>query len=137
MKPEEVRDRCLFSLFASGGVVINLDTGNYFRLDTAAAQIFEVLIDARVADPTLEIATRLNIPRARAEVEVADVCAALAVAPARGTPTGPYHFHPDPAGYALWHNGKRVLIVSGDDFEVTVVPDGDIAHSPLLEFYVR
>jgi len=139
MKPDEVRDRCLLALFRSGGVVINLDTGNYFRLDAAAAQIFEVLTDARITDPTLEIATRLNIQRERAQVEVADVCAALAVGPARGMPTGPYHFHPDPAGYALWHEGKRALIVSGDDFEVAVATDSDVdvAHSPLLEFYMR
>jgi len=137
MKPEDVRDRCLLALFPSGGVVVNLDTGNYFRLDAGAAKIFEVLVEAGVADPGAEVARRLRIPPERAQADVAEACAAFAVAPARSTPAGPYHFYPDPAGYGLWHDGKPVLVLSAPDFEISVAAEGDIVRSPLLELYVR
>jgi hypothetical protein len=137
MKPEDIRDRCLLALYPSGGVAINLDTGNYFRLDAMASQICEILTDASVSDPALEIARRLNIPRVRAGIEVADTCAALAAVPTRGTPPGPYHFHPEAGGYGLWHAGTRVLTVSEGDLEIAIAPDAGVASSPLLELYVR
>jgi hypothetical protein len=137
MTPVDLRDHCILARFPSGGVVVNLDTGNYFRVDLFASQICEVLIDLDVSDPSGEIARRLKIPLERAEIAIAETCTALAVAPARGRPPGPFHFLPESTGYGLWHAGKRVLTVSSVDLEISIASDGEATQSPLLEMYVR
>jgi hypothetical protein len=138
MPPDAFADRYVLARFAAGGVVVDLETGNYFRVDAPAAEVCEVL--RTTADPDAaanEVAARLDLPRAHAATMLADTRAALAAAPARGTPAGPYHFHPQPGGYGLWHAGRCVLTVGGDDAEIRVSPGEDAERSPRLEFYVR
>jgi hypothetical protein len=131
-------ERYVVRAFPSGGVIVDLETGNYFRVDARAAVACAAIIDGDTDGAvTREVASRLAIPPEHAERVIADTRAALAAAPVRGVPTGPYHFHPEEDGYGLWHAGKRVLAVALPDLEVSVPPRLGIEQSPLLEFYVR
>ena len=131
-------ERYVVRTFPSGGVIIDLETGNYFRVDARAAVACAALIDGETAAAAArEVADRLAITPEHAERVVADTRAALDAAPVRGVPTGPYHFYPEENGYGLWHAGKRVLAVALPDLEVSVPPGLGIEQSPLLEFYVR
>jgi len=132
-------ERYVVRAFASGGVVVDLKTGNYFQVDLSAAIACAALVDGDAAAAARTVAQRLQVTPEHAQRFVADTCAALDSAPVRGTPTGPYHFHPDASGdgYGLWHAGKRVLVVTPPDHDVSVAPEAGVEGSPLLEFYVR
>jgi hypothetical protein len=131
-------ERYVVRAFPSGGVIVDLETGNYFRVDARAAVACAALIDGDTAAAAAhEVANLLAITPEHAERVITDTRAALAAAPVRGVPTGPYHFHPEEDGYGLWHAGKRVLAVGLPDLEVSVPPGLGIEQSPLLEFYVR
>ena len=88
-------ERYVVKAFASGGVVVDLKTGNYFQVDLSAAIACAALVDGDAAAAARTVAQRLQVTPEHAQRFVADTCAALDSAPVRGTPTGPYHFHPD------------------------------------------
>jgi hypothetical protein len=130
-------ERYLVQAFPSGGVVVDLQNGNYFRVDPRAAIACAALVNGDAASATAEVAARLTMTPEHAQKFVSDTRAALDAVQVRGTPTGPYHFHPERGGYGLWHAGNRVLAVREPDFEILVPRGGGIEESPLLEFYVR
>jgi hypothetical protein len=139
MPASSFADRYLVKAFPSGGVVVDLETGNYFQVDASAAIACAALVEGDRASAAREIARTLDLTPEHAARFIADTRAALDSAPVRGTPTGPYHFHPDENGHGhgLWHAGKRVLAVTEPDLTVSVVPGQGVEASPLLEFYVR
>ena len=133
-----IHDRYAVEVFGSGdGVVIDLRTGNYFRVDRRAAIACAALANSDFESSVDEVARRLQVPHSHASRIVADTRAALDAAPTKGTPTGPYHYYPEQGGFGLWHEGKRVLAVKGTNLEIEVAPGLGIEKSPLLEFYVR
>ena len=129
-------ERYLVASFDTEGVVVDLETGNYFRVDGVTARICDILISHPKSALDL-ISSKLSVDAGEAGRIVADVRLALNGAAIRGTPTGPYHFHPEDGGYGLWHDRKRVLGVAGDNLDICMPPDGGIEKNPLLEFYVR
>ena len=137
MKSDTFRDRYLIASFPTGAVVVDLETGNYFYVDPVAAQVCYVLANGDPAAAATEVAKRLKVSESQATRAVSDTRSALATAPVRGTPPGPYHFYPEEQGFGLWHAGRRVLAVAGEDLDIFVPPGGDVERSPLLEFYVR
>lgn len=131
-------ERYLVQVFSSGGVIVDLETGNYFRVDARAAIACSALIETSTSTAAAdEVARQLAITPEHAQRIIADTRAALDAAPVRGIPTGPYHFYPEESGYGLWHAGKRVLAVMSPDLDVCVPPGLGVEKSPLLEFYVR
>jgi hypothetical protein len=134
----EFRDRYLVKRFASSGVVIDLVTGNYFRLNAPATAICEALAAAHHREEALErVARDLAIERAQAEESIAALERELAQAPVRGVPQGSYLFVPSDDGYSLWHEGREVIQVDGDDLTIRI-PSGQRTYSDRsLGLYVR
>jgi hypothetical protein len=132
-------NRYLLAGYRTDGVIVDLQTGNYFLLDELALRVCEAMTangDAAAVAASVAAGTAIGIDRARQAVD--SVRLALDTAPVRGTPTGPYHFHPDGKDrYALWHDGVRVLEVHGSDWDIAVRAGTPIRDHPLLEFYVR
>jgi hypothetical protein len=142
--PRPFRERYLLARLPGGGVAVDLETGNYFRLDDAAAEVCAACIEAAdAAAAAAELARRRRLPPEQAARMVADTQAALAAAPARGEPQGTYRFLPEPesSGYGLWHGSARVLAVDGDSLDVrlAVQGPGEPMFDPAakLELYVR
>jgi hypothetical protein len=130
-------DRYLVGSFPSGGVVVDLETGNYYKVDAEAAATCAALARGDEDEAATELVSRFGIARAHAERIVADTRAGLETAPVVGVPTGPYHFYREEGGFGLWHNGERVLIVTDGELEILAPPERRAAPSPHLEFYVR
>ena len=135
--PGNFVDRYLVASYPSGGVVVDLDTGNYFRVDAKAAAACAALTRADDAGAVNELTASFGVARAHAERLVADIRAGLATAPVVGPPTGPYHFHREEGGFALWHNGERVLVVTDGNLDVSFPDERREDPGPRLEFYVR
>jgi hypothetical protein len=134
--PTAFAERYLVASFGDEGVVADLETGNYFRVEGATARICEIL--AERPDSAIDrVASALQVSPIDAGRMVTDVRVALDTAAVRGTPSGSYHFHPESGGYGLWHQGKRVLGLRGDDLEIQLPPNEGIEKSPFLEMYVR
>jgi hypothetical protein len=129
-------ERFVVANFADEGVVADLETGNYFRVDGVTARVCEILVSQ--TDSAIDrVASRLGVDATEAARIVTGILEALDTTAVRGTPTGSYHFRPEEGGYDLWHGAKRVLSVRGDDLDICVPPDSGAAKSPHLELYVR
>jgi hypothetical protein len=129
--------RYLVASFPSGGVVADLETGNYFRVDAKAAAVCEALATGDVDKASNELVSRFGIARAHAERMVADTRAGLATAAVVGVPTGPYHFYREEGGFGLWHNGERVIVVNDGELKIRAPSERRAAQDPRLEFYLR
>jgi hypothetical protein len=135
--PETFADRYLVASFPSGGVVVDLETGNYFRVDAKAAAACAALTRASTEEAASELAARFGVGYAHAQRIVADTRASLEAAPVVGAPTGPYHFYREEGGYGLWHKGERVLLVTDGELDIIVPEERRAERSSRLEFYVR
>jgi hypothetical protein len=130
-------ERYLVARFDSGGVVVDLETGNYFRVDPVTAEVCEVMTTATgYEDAVAQVSQRRRLPPDDASRIVDDVQAGLALPASRGTPQGSYHFYPEAGGFVLRDGSRRVLTVDGRALEVDEVPGSGAAQSPRLEDYV-
>lgn len=137
---DDIGDRYLLARFPSGGVIVNLETGNYFRVDAKAAEVCRALVEcAAPGAEASEVAARLGVPRAHAVRMLDEARAALDVPAARGEVQGSYPFLPAGDGYALWHRDRPVLVVEGDGHAQRVRPPDDARSlgADQLERYLR
>jgi hypothetical protein len=132
---EQFSARYALARYPSGGVVIDLSSGNYFRVNRTAALVCDALLQGGSAEDRL--ADELNVSREEASALIAEVKAGLSGPPVRTTPPGAYHFFPVDDGYVLRHGERTVLEV--DQAGATIrLPKNDPLQDPnLLEFYVR
>jgi hypothetical protein len=131
-------ERFLVAAYPTGGVVIDTETGNYYRVDGPTAEMCRVLGTSDDPDAAAQqVADRTGRPLSEVRRSMAALSDELDRPPVRGTPTGPYHFHPAPDGYALWHDGRLVLNVDGGDYQIHPPAGQGIERHPLLEMYVR
>jgi hypothetical protein len=127
--------RYLLARYPSGGVVVDLSSGNYFRVNATAALVCQALIGNHNVDEV--VAESLGISTPEASLLVADIVGGLAVPALRGTPPGAYHFVPAENGYVLHQHGHRLLEFDRSCQKISL-PDGRLPERPeLLEFYVR
>ncbi len=127
--------RFLLARYTTGGVVVDLESGNYYQVNSSAALVCDALRAG--GDVEGRVAAELGVPREEAAGIVAEVASGLALPAVRSTPQGSYHFYPAVGGYVLRHGERTVLEVDGASLGIRL-PAGD--ESPLetqLELYVR
>jgi hypothetical protein len=116
-------------------VVVDLSSGNYFRVNTTAALVCDALLGTGKVEEV--VAAGLGISTQEASLIVADVVGGLAAPPLRRTPPGAYHFVPSEGGYVLHQEGRKLLEVDRSSQAISL-PQGRPPEQPtLLEFYVR
>jgi hypothetical protein len=121
---------------STGGVVVDLQSGNYYRVNLTAALVCDALISG--GDAAGQVARELDIPRQEAAAVIADVTRGLSGPAVRSTPPGAYHFFPVAEGYVLRHGDRTVLVVDAAGQTIRRSTDSPPLHDPpLLEFYVR
>jgi hypothetical protein len=128
----------LVARFSSGGVVVDLGSGNYFRANRSGVTVCEILQtcdEQSVAE--LRIAEALGISVLEARDAVANVVAALASGAMRGTPQGSFHFFSTENGYKLRHGSRYVLEVRGENAAIRLPIGGQVPTPAVLELYVR
>lgn len=127
--------RFLLARYPTGGVVVDLESGNYYRVNPSAALVCDAL---RVGgDVNGRVAAELRVPIEEAGRIVAEVTAALAAPAVRDTPQGSYHFYPTECGYVLRHAEQTVLEVDGADLGIRLPPGREPPSEAQLELYVR
>jgi hypothetical protein len=132
---EQFRARYALARYATGGVVVDLSSGNYYLVNRTAALVCDALLTGEV--PESRVASDLSIPREEASLLIAEVVAGLSEPEVRTTPPGAYHFFPADSGYVLRHGDRTVLEVDAAG-DLISLPTADPLREPgLLEFYVR
>jgi hypothetical protein len=111
--PELFRERFALATFADGGVLVDLQTGSYSRVNAAGAAIFEEVERARGTDDAIAaVAQRLGIDLSTATNHVGAMLTALAGEGVRREPLDPFRYRPAAdGGYDVWHDATRVLHV--------------------------
>jgi hypothetical protein len=133
------RDRYAVQRFEDGGIVIDLSTGDYVRLNSTAAVISDFLAEANEASAAVpEVAKRLRITNDEAARAIETVVSGLANPAPRRDPVGDFHYGPatDGTGYVLSSRGLPRLWVSLDGSSVRLIPEEALSASQLYE-YVR
>lgn len=131
-------DRYSLARFPDGGVVVDLVTGNYFRLNSTAATICEALLGERSeGDARSRLCADLQVPMEEAERLVSQVGTSLQSPQFHGPIQGSYHFYPNETGYELRHGSRSVLEVRRDGTEIQVAAGVGVASEAQLELYVR
>ncbi len=128
------RERYVLAAYPTGGVAIDLQSGNYFRLNSTAAQV--CLAVEQVQDPIDHIRLAFGLTSEEAAQIVGDVVRTLSAPSVHGVPQGSYHFYPCDSGYVLRHGAREVLSVDGTTMDIRV-PAGFSTSESQMELYVR
>jgi hypothetical protein len=110
-------ERFAVATFADGGIVVDLVTGAYFRLNASAAIICEALVAADdVQSAGVMVAKRLRIDDGEAARAVEEIRVALGTPSPRRDRPDPFRYGPAPEGdgYVLSSNGSPKLWMSAD-----------------------
>jgi hypothetical protein len=132
---EAFEARFALARFSTGAVVVDLGSGNYYRVNGTAALVCDALLQG--GDAVGRVANEFQVGRPEASALIAEVVTGLSAPPVRSTPPGAYHFFPVEEGYVLRHGDRSVLEVDASGKTIRLSA-GDLARdSTLLEFYVR
>jgi hypothetical protein len=138
MKKSPFAERFALARFTSSGVIVDLESGNYFQLNPSAALICEALLDSvDVPAARSRVARELSISEHEAQRLVDELSADLTAPARRGTPQGSYRYFPEPDGYGLWHGERCVLRVDGEGLMVHRGADAPSDRPEALEPYLR
>ena len=133
------RDRYAVQTLQDGGILIDLSTGDFTRLNVTAAAICEALSFTDDLSMVAEdIAARLGTDRENAVLAIKSTTDALALPAPRRKPIGAFHYQIAPFGdgYDLMVEGTTRLRVSADGRSIRSLPDPSMRESQLYE-YVR
>jgi hypothetical protein len=129
-------ERYLIARYSSGGVAVDLKSGNYYRLNGSATLVCEALHGGHAVEK--HVAAALQVPAETAVQLIAEVVATLGGPAVHGTPQGSYHFYPGVGGgYALRHGVKTVLEVLPETFEIRQPIHHEAPSEEQLELYAR
>jgi hypothetical protein len=115
------RERYAFERLGDGGVLVDLATGTYSRLNPVAAEICAVLARTKGVTATVsEVAEILGSTQA-AEVAVGGVVDGLRLLGPRREPTGAFRYRPGPeGGYVLLDGEVPSVAISGDGTSISL-----------------
>jgi hypothetical protein len=126
--------RFLLARYPTGGVVVDLESGNYYQVNASAAAVCDALREG--GDMAERVAAELGVSREEAARNIADMTTRLAGPAVLGTPQGSYHFYPAEGGYVLRHGEVTVLEVDAD-LRIRLPQNSEPARDTQLELYVR
>ena len=126
------RERFELAAFEDGGVVVDLATGYYSRLNASGAMILGEFARVETTEGAVStVANRLGIPRALASEHLASLIAALAREGLRTEPIDSFRYRPsEGGGYDLWHGARRVLHVDEQGSALTLLAPAQGSRRP-------
>jgi hypothetical protein len=115
ISPEIFREFFALASFSDGGIVLNVSTGSYSRLNASAALLCAEIEKAESLQTALaSISERLGISLELATRHVQALTAALHADGIRHEPPEPFRYRPShEGGYDLWHEERLVLHIGG------------------------
>src|SRR5262245_66300101 len=115
-RPRDFRERCAIAASEGVGLLLDLDTGGYFRTNATATAICLALTEGRSpAEAEADLVRRYGVSRAEAADGVAAIFAALDVPPSPRPASGLLTYGPTDNGYALGANEGPGLVGSDED----------------------
>jgi hypothetical protein len=114
LSPKEFRDRFALATFSDGGIVVDLETGSYSRLNASGAAVLEELARAQEIDAAVAaIAGRFRISLSEAANHLSNMAIALEAEGVRQEPPGDVLYQATADGeYLVSHGAKPVLVVA-------------------------
>jgi hypothetical protein len=114
MTPEMFRERFALATFADGGVVVDLQTGSYSRVNATGAVMLAAFEDAATLDAAANTcASRFGIPGPTALHDLRALVGDLNREGVRREPIDPFRYRPAAdGGYDVWQDDTQVLHVS-------------------------
>jgi hypothetical protein len=111
LTPQTFRDRFALATFPDGGVVVDLETGSYSRLNASGAAVLEELARADGIDAAIAaIADRFRISLPTAMDDLRAITTGLQGEGLRNEPPDLFRYRPAPGGgYDVWHDARHVL----------------------------
>jgi hypothetical protein len=136
LSPARFRERYALAAFADGGVVVDLETGSYARLNASAAALLSSLEAAETTDAaTAAVAARFQIDPARARADLDALSRALELEGARIPPIEPFEYRPAAGGgYDLWHGERWALHVDAEVRHLTLGAPDEPLPLPLFTY---
>jgi hypothetical protein len=136
LTPSLFRERFALATFADGGVVVDLVTGSYARMNPSAAALLSILRDARETASAIETAaSRFGISPARARADLEALSLALEREGTRIPPIEPFRYRPAAdGGYDLWHGERRALHVDATATRLVLACPPETLSFPLFEY---
>lgn len=136
LTPARLRERYALAAFADGGVVVDLESGSYARLNASAAALLSSLEAAETTEAALAaVAARFGIAEARARADLDALSRALALEGARIPPIEPFEYRPAAGGgYDLWHGERRALHVDAESRHLTLASPDEPLPLPVYEY---
>jgi hypothetical protein len=128
-------ERFAVERFSDGGIVVDLLSGSYSRLNKTAATICEILCAVGEAETARGVvAARLRIPPEEAARAIDDVRAALEIPVPRRVRPDPFVYGPagDQDGYVLSRGTRPRLRVSADGLTVSAASDDEVGDAELF-----
>jgi hypothetical protein len=119
--PSAFRERFALATFVDGGVVVDLGTGAYARLNLSATLICEALIEADdIASGVALVGKRLRLDDGEAARAIDEIVTALHTPSPRRDRRDPFEYAPASSGdgYVLSSNGMPKLWLSADGLVV-------------------
>jgi hypothetical protein len=132
-------ERYAAAILEGGGILVDLTTGDFTRLNASAAIVYEVMSSSQDFPAAVEeIARRLGITCERATQAIEATVTGLAHRAPRQDPAGAFHYRlaNDGAGYDLFFAGAPRIRVSTDGQFVRALPGPALREAELYE-YVR
>jgi hypothetical protein len=133
------RDRYAVEMLADGGVLVDLATGTYLRLNRSAAAICSILIHTdEMTSATSVVAQQVSGSADSAERAIREVIDALGRLGPRREPAGPFRYvTAEQGGYLLMSNGSRRLSIDVDGTSVRLAPTAEPIVAARLYDYLR
>jgi hypothetical protein len=131
------RERYAVQRFRDGGIVVDLATGTYLRLNVSAAEILSSLEQAdSIGSARLQVAQILGATEGAAERAIQDAMEGLGRLSPRREPLGAFRYFPSQkGGYVLSSNGSPRVWISADGTSVRLAkPDDPIIAARIVEY---
>lgn len=133
------RTRYALQRFRDGGILVDLTTGIYLRLNLSAVEICSILAETdEIGLARSALAQRSRSTEADAEMMIRDVMEGLGQLGPRREPPGAFRYLPDECGgYVLASNGVSQIRVSPNGTSVQLVSPSDPPDAAQLYGYLR
>lgn len=110
--PKTFRERYAVEWMSGGGLLVDLMSGSYFRLNPSAAEICRAILDGTsTAEVVEDIARRLRVALQEAEGLLRSLETALKTPTVREEPIGPFRYVRQVDSYDLMERGRAILTV--------------------------
>jgi hypothetical protein len=116
LTPARFRERFALAAFPDGGLVFDLETGSYSRLNRSGSAVLEELgRQPDVASTIAAIAGRLRVPSSEAVTHLRNMTSALGAPGVRQERPGPFRYRTtDDGRYVFTFDERELLAVEGD-----------------------